>query len=710
MEKLSNRMYKIKWTKEKCAEEAVKYNSRLEFINKSLNAYNAARRNKWLDEICKHMGKNKIKNNYWTKEKCAEEALKYKSKNEFEKGSPTAYVKSGKMGWKDEICSHMNSNGNKYSRCVYAIEFPDNHVYIGLTYNYEKRFLQHLNDIKNNSIVLKHFKKIGLFPNIKKLTDYIDVDQASKIETLKVDEYANNGWFILNIAKCGNVGGKTIKWTKENCNKESLKYDSRNDFKKNSPHAYNAARRNKWIDEICSHMKHKLEKWNVISCEEESKKFKSKQDFKNNSSGAYGFAYKNNLLNTFFPIKNDKMSESINENYEYLPTYQECVDLCLLENSPFYESKNIVDGYNVSLFNYRLATYKDFLIEPYAKEMRGLCFVFNKDGSVYNRYILLEKFFNLNQVPESMYSIVKNYKIKFVNEKEDGSIASFIQLPNGRVVGRSKMGFDNDQANGINKVYKTNKDVKLFVDYFMSINCIPIFEYVSIFNRIVLRYSNEELILLRLRDNKTGKHIDLKDHLDKLGSMKIAPFKDDFTDLDTLIELTGTEIDKEGYVVQAEDEFGNDFLFKLKTPWYMSLHGLLTDDIYKENIIIHYILDDKIDDILGQIPETEFEAHDRINKITSIVKKAISEKVDSIEKSYQVFVDLNKNRKEYALKYRNSKNFPFVMEMDKGRDPYELAKKWIKDNTKKLLMARNWLKLKDPELFFKNVDEEYQDQ
>jgi hypothetical protein len=192
--------------------------------------------------------------------------------------------------------------------------------------------------------------------------------------------------------------------------------------------------------------------------------------------------------------------------------------------------------------------------------------------------------------------------------------------------------------------------------------------------------------------------------------MKIAPFKDDFTDLDTLIELTGTEIDKEGYVVQAEDEFGNDFLFKLKTPWYMSLHGLLTDDIYKENIIIHYILDDKIDDILGQIPETEFEAHDRINKITSIVKKAISEKVDSIEKSYQVFVDLNKNRKEYALKYRNSKNFPFVMEMDKGRDPYELAKKWIKDNTKKLLMARNWLKLKDPELFFKNVDEEYQDQ
>ncbi len=36
------------------------------------------------------------------------------------------------------------------------------------------------------------------------------------------------------------------------------------------------------------------------------------------------------------------------------------------------------------------------------------------------------------------------------------SIASFIQLPNGKIIGRSKMGFDNDQATGINKIYKTN--------------------------------------------------------------------------------------------------------------------------------------------------------------------------------------------------------------------------------------------------------------
>ena len=329
--------------------------------------------------------------------------------------------------------------------------------------------------------------------------------------------------------------------------------------------------------------------------------------------------------NTF--VSSIKESVSVKSNTP--PSYEECVEMCSREDSPFYESKFNIDGYNISVFNYRLAQYKDFVTpipdkpEIKAYEMRGLTFVFNEDGTLYNRYVLLEKFFNLNQVPESMYSIVKNYKIKFVNNKEDGSIASFIKLPNGKIIGKSKMGFDNDQANGINRIYKTNNDVKSFVNWCLDNDIVPIFEYVAPHNRIVLKYSKEELILLRMRDNKTGKHIDIKDHFDKLGSIKVAPFEDDFRDLDHLIELTGTQTDKEGSIVTAEDEHGRDFFFKLKTPWYCERHGLLTEDLYREHIIIGYILDDKIDDILGQIPEDEKEAHDRINKIISVVKKPI---------------------------------------------------------------------------------------
>ena len=127
--------------------------------------------------------------------------------------------------------------------------------------------------------------------------------------------------------------------------------------------------------------------------------------------------------------------ESNDLSSHYLPNYEDCVEMCAKEDAAFYESKFVIDGYNISVFNYRLAQYKDFVTplenkpDVKAYEMRGLTFVFNEDGSLFRRFLLLEKFFNLNQVPEAMYSIVKDYKIKFINNKEDGSIASFIKLP-----------------------------------------------------------------------------------------------------------------------------------------------------------------------------------------------------------------------------------------------------------------------------------------
>ena len=436
-----------------------------------------------------------------------------------------------------------------------------------------------------------------------------------------------------------------------------------------------------------------------------------------------------------------RYTEFINESatQNAIPTYEQALELCSGEDAPFYESKIVVDGFNVSVFNYRLAQYKDFANpipdKPELKgyEMRGLTFVFNEDGSLFNRYVLLEKFFNLNQVPDSLYSVVKNYKIKFVNNKEDGSIASFIKLPNGKVIGKSKMGFDNDQADGINRVYKTNKEIKSLVDWSLDNNIVPVFEYVAPNNRIVLRYPSEELILLRLRDNVTGKHIDIRDHLDKVGSIRVAPFEDEIKDLDHLIELNATQVDKEGSIVTCEDEMGRDFFFKLKTPWYMSLHGLLTDDLYREHIIIGYILDDKIDDILGQIPEDEKEAHIRINKIVDIVKKSISDKVSEIEKDYRQYVSMNISKKDYAINHRkNNPNFGFVMNMVKADDlkkmskeeildiydnmedyekslqrcePYEMAKMWLRDLTKRLNLSREWLQTKDKTLFFKDPEE-----
>ena len=83
------------WTKEACQIEASKFKRRWEFQKQSRNCYMAAHRHGWLDEICSHMeavkpnsGKSRsMPYGYWTKNKCQQEANKYKFRHDFQKHS-----------------------------------------------------------------------------------------------------------------------------------------------------------------------------------------------------------------------------------------------------------------------------------------------------------------------------------------------------------------------------------------------------------------------------------------------------------------------------------------------------------------------------------------------------------------------------------------------------------------------------------------------
>ena len=97
----------MKWTKEKCQKEALKYNYRNEFKSKSSGSYRASIKNKWINNITIHMLKPYEKNLIWTKEKCQEEALKYNHKHEFKKGNGSAYNSADYNNWLDDVCSHM---------------------------------------------------------------------------------------------------------------------------------------------------------------------------------------------------------------------------------------------------------------------------------------------------------------------------------------------------------------------------------------------------------------------------------------------------------------------------------------------------------------------------------------------------------------------------------------------------------------------------
>jgi len=252
------------WSYERCVEEIKKYNNISDFRKKSRCVYTCIKNN-WLGKLYDIVGfEGNKKRDYWTKENCQEESLKYNTRTDFRINSYSAYKKSLDNNWLDDICSHMKVVGNLYKRCIYVFEFSDKNAYIGLTYDYNDRIGKHIIDEKSS--VYKHLNSMsGLTYETKKLTDYVDVEKAKKLEGKYVKMYEKDGWFILNRIKTGGVGGK-INLTKEKCHEDALNYNTRTDFRINKQSSYNRARKKKWLDEICSHMKSNKSSGGCLIC------------------------------------------------------------------------------------------------------------------------------------------------------------------------------------------------------------------------------------------------------------------------------------------------------------------------------------------------------------------------------------------------------------------------------------------------------------
>lgn len=197
--------YNMKWTKEACKNEALLYSSRKEFHLKSGAAYISAYTNGWLDEICLHMQRPVNSNTIWTVELCTIEALKYETRKDFNEKSKGAYLAATKYGIIENICSHMKACGSLTKRCVYIYEFEDNHAYVGLTYDFDKRHNQHMRHTK--SAVYKHIQKTGLIPKHIMVSDsYVDVYLAKELEKEYYYKYKDAGWQMLNSNRTGGTG------------------------------------------------------------------------------------------------------------------------------------------------------------------------------------------------------------------------------------------------------------------------------------------------------------------------------------------------------------------------------------------------------------------------------------------------------------------------------------------------------------------------
>jgi T4 RnlA family RNA ligase len=375
----------------------------------------------------------------------------------------------------------------------------------------------------------------------------------------------------------------------------------------------------------------------------------------------------------------------------YLPTYQDAVAITKA-NENFYEKQVEINGKKVSVFNYRLAQYKDFAkpienSQITAFELRGLTFIHNDDGS-YQRYLAMHKFFNLNQVESYQYEDVKNYLINVVQTKLDGSMVRFLNI-GGQLLAKTKMDFSNDQCQMALACVKS-QGLEPFIQKTLDEGLSATWEIISPYNQIVCKYEKTELRLLQLRCENTGKYFDIYNHplviQYNVPCTEIAEIKD----LHSYMELAKTLEGVEGWVFTLE----NGQMLKLKTDWYFRLHGLLSENLVRENKILEMVLTETIDDALSQITDT-----DPRRKYSEDIQKAVAHYLDSKLKETVALHSLyNGSRKDFALAHKGNPLFYIVANfLDLKEGVEEKAYSSLKS-----MLAKKYATLMDAKDFVKN--------
>lgn len=278
--------------KDRCRDEALKYKTRSDFNKHSKSAYLACYLNGWLDDVCSHMTvREQVPQGYYTREILADFASQYESRWEFQQKESGAYQAAFNRGLLDEICQHMKVVGSRKKRCIYEIvDHERKIVYVGLTYNIQRRRGGHM----NNKKIIESF---GYEFKMHQITDFLNVEDAVIAEANFIEIYRLKGYTVLNKVKAGGLGGNNKKWTKQKVWKIAKQASSRKEFQKIANGAYQAALANNWMDEVCSHMIPKQKPagyWdNKETTFAEASKYSKMKDFERNSGSAYNACRRN---------------------------------------------------------------------------------------------------------------------------------------------------------------------------------------------------------------------------------------------------------------------------------------------------------------------------------------------------------------------------------------------------------------------------------
>jgi len=341
--------------------------------------------------------------------------------------------------------------------------------------------------------------------------------------------------------------------------------------------------------------------------------------------------------------------------------YQDLMSL-VNSNEAFYYKDFEMDDSVYRIFNYRLASYTNFL-ERNAVECRGHMFEIKGSEAIRLASLPMEKFWNVGENPFTMELDFSNPMQVMI--KEDGSLIS--TFVHGDIVRcKSKGSIASDQAIAATNYLHKNVGLREDVEALESLGATVNMEYVAPTNRIVIGYEVERLIVLNVRDRHTGKYIPrqnlssflaLQDHWVPEYSVP------DDCDMQEWVQSVENMEGFEGVVIQLH----NGQHVKKKTLWYLALHHT-KDSINNPRRLFEAVLEDASDDLRTLFADDKV-AIQQIEEMEGKVEKLYNHMVDQVERFYERNKHLD--RKEYAvLGQRELDRMYFGLAMNKyvGKD------------------------------------------
>lgn len=297
------------WTKEKVFEEARKYHTKYEFNKGCSGAYDVAWKNNWLKEMI-WFTRPTAHNKKWTREKVFAEARKYNTRKEFSKGCGSGYKLACENGWLDKMDWLVDGRVKMLTDkndSVYKYYFEEtNSIYIGRTIDVERRDKEHL--FNKADAVFIHSKENNIaVPPMEIIEDNLTLEEGQEREGYWVEYYKQRGYNILNRAKAGGIGAIGYgRWDRKTIFEKAKTCKTKMEFRKKFKGAYEISRKNKWLEKmpwLVSPIK-PIGYWNIKeNVFEEAKKYQTKNKFKKGCQTAYNAAHRNGWLDELFPKK-----------------------------------------------------------------------------------------------------------------------------------------------------------------------------------------------------------------------------------------------------------------------------------------------------------------------------------------------------------------------------------------------------------------------